>query len=91
MYPGIVIGTVVCSVKTPELTGVRLLLVQPTDWEKNPDGDPLVAGDSVGANRGEMVFYVQAREAAVTLPSVPALDAAIVAIIDALALYGEKV
>jgi len=88
MYPGKVIGRVVCSVKTPELEGVKLLILQPTDWEQKPDGDPLVVGDCVGSGAGEFVFYVQAREAAVTLPGIPAIDAAIVGIIDGLTLEG---
>ena len=89
MFAGKVIGRVVCTQKTAELLGVKLLLIQPTDWKGNPAGDPLVASDSVGAGAGEFVFYVKAREAAVAVPTKPAIDAAVVGIIDGVNLQEE--
>lgn len=82
MHPGIIIGRVVASHKYETLVGAKLLLVQPTDWFKNPEGDPLVAIDTVGAGAAEFIFYVQSREAAVTMEAIPPVDAAIVGIID---------
>ena len=89
MHPGKVIGRIVCSKKTPELEGLKLLLIQPTDWHGKAEGDPLVAMDTVGSGAGEFIFYVQAREAAVTVPQIPAVDAAIVGIIDGVNLQEE--
>ena len=89
MHPGHVIGRVVCNQHTPELEGITLLLIQPTDWEGNPTGAPLVASDCVGAGAGEFIFFVQSREAAVTLPSVPSVDAGVVGIIDGVNLIKE--
>jgi len=70
-----------------------LLLIQPLDWETDkPAGEPLVAGDTVGAGAGETVFFVASREAIVAFEGwegetaakadPPPVDAAIVGIID---------
>jgi ethanolamine utilization protein EutN len=80
-----VIGTVVASVKTPGLEGVRLLVIQPLDRKLQPTGGQLVAADAVHmAGRGELVYFVAAREAAQAMPNtfVP-VDHAIVGIVDA--------
>ena len=83
MKPGKVIGRVVCSQKYHTFKGERLLLVQPTDWSKNPLGDPIVCTDSVGSGAGEFIFYVESREAAVAAgEKEPPTDAAICGIID---------
>ncbi len=82
MKPGIVIGRVVATRKDEPLEGLKLILLQPTDWKRNPRGDPIVAIDTVGAGYKEFVFYVGSREAAVSYKTVPAVDAAIVGIID---------
>src|SRR5207247_10365729 len=63
MQAGLVVGRVVASRKTAALEGARLLLIQPTTWEREPKGDPLVAVDTVGSGAGEFVFWVAAREA----------------------------
>jgi ethanolamine utilization protein EutN len=80
---GRVIGTVVCTVKTPSFRAQRLLLVEPTDPEGQPVARPLVAVDVVSAAPGQRVFYVRAREAATALPDAfnPA-DAAITGLVD---------
>lgn len=87
MYPGIIIGRVVATEKTSSLSGKKLLLLQPTDWKRNPSGEPLVAVDTVGSGAGEFVFFVKAREAAVAcggtgLHDTPPIDAAVLGIID---------
>jgi ethanolamine utilization protein EutN len=87
-----VVGTVVASVKTPGLEGVKLLIVQPLDRKLEPVGSELVAADAVHmAGPGELVYFVAAREAsqAMTDPFVP-VDHAIVGIVDAVSeLPGE--
>jgi ethanolamine utilization protein EutN len=80
-----VIGTVVASTKSPGLEGIRLLIVQPLDRRGEPAGTPVVAADAVHmAGRGETVYIVAAREAALAMPEtfVP-VDHAIVGIVDA--------
>ncbi len=52
-----VMGTRTTTVKHPSLKGQRLLIVQPYAVDgRTPDGEPLIAVDSVGAGRGEMVM-----------------------------------
>jgi ethanolamine utilization protein EutN len=83
-----VIGTVVATVKTPGLEGVKLLVIQPLDRRGEPAGSQLVAADAVHmAGPGELVYFVAAREAAQAMPDpfVP-VDHAIVGIVDAVSL-----
>jgi len=91
MFAGHVIGRVVCTRKDPGLLGMKLLLIQPETWEGEPDGDPLVAMDAVGAGAGEFIFYVKSREAAVAVPAIPPVDAAVVGILDGVNLDPEFV
>lgn len=80
-----VIGTVVATVKSPGLEGVKLLVIQPLDRALRPTGGQLVAADAVHmAGPGELVYFVAAREAAQAMPDpfVP-VDHAIVGIVDA--------
>lgn len=79
-----VIGTVVATVKTPGLDGVKFLIVQPLDRHRKSKGRPVVAADGVHmAGPGELVYIVGSREAAQALPEpfVP-VDHAIVGIVD---------
>jgi ethanolamine utilization protein EutN len=79
-----VIGTVVATVKCEGLEGVKFLLVQPLDRDRNPEGRPVVAADGVHmAGPGELVYIVGSREASLAMPEpfVP-VDHAIVGIVD---------
>lgn len=85
MQLGRVVGTVVATVRSPGLDGVKFLLVQPLDRRLRPAGSPVVAADAVAmAGPGELVYVVASREAALALPEtfVP-VDHAIVGIVDA--------
>ena len=83
MYLGRVIGTVVCERKYEGLEGKRLLVVQPLDHKLQNAGGPEVAVDTVRAGKGDLVFLVGSREAALALePSFVPVDAAIVGIVD---------
>lgn len=78
-----VIGDIVATRKDANLTGLKLLLIQPLTPDRQPAGRPLVALDSVGAGAGEDVFFVRGREA--TYPFLPVevpTDATIVGIVD---------
>ena len=80
-----VIGTVVATVKYEGLEGVKFLVVQPLDRDRQPVGRPVVAADAVAmAGPGELVYVVGSREAALAMPEpfVP-VDHAIVGIVDA--------
>ena len=77
-------GTVVSTHKPDSMEGLRLLLLEKIDAVSlKGKGDYVVGIDSVGANAGEIVFYVTGSSARMTdttkgKPS----DATIIAIVD---------
>ena len=78
-----VIGTVVCTIKDPSLTGKKILLIRPVDRIGDSCGPVKVAIDSMGAGPGEFVFYVTGKEAAFPWhPDLVASDCSIVGILD---------
>ena len=78
-----VIGDVVATIKDSNLTGLKLLVLQPLSPDGNPVGRTLIAVDSVGAGVGEHVFFVRGREAAFPFyPAEPPTDAAVIGIVD---------
>ena len=83
MNIGIVIGSVVCTVKTPTLKGRRLLVVR-----KLVNGKPagtVIACDATGeAGLGDTVYMIGRAEAALMLDleSPPPSDTTIAGIID---------
>jgi microcompartment protein CcmK/EutM len=86
-------GTVVSTHKAPSMTGLRLLLLERVDAATmKPKGDFVVGIDGVGANAGEVVFYVTGSSARMTeatkgKPS----DATIIAIVDSIEKDGKLV
>jgi ethanolamine utilization protein EutN len=84
MYLARVIGNVVATQKVEGLEGQKLLLIQPLDVDRNPDGAPQVAADVAQAGEGDLVSCVGSREAALALsPSFVPVDAAIIGVVDA--------
>jgi microcompartment protein CcmK/EutM len=78
-----VIGDVVATRKDANLTGIKLLLIQPIAADGSSAGRTLVACDSIGAGVGESVFFVRGREAAYPFyPTEAPSDATIVGIVD---------
>jgi microcompartment protein CcmK/EutM len=78
-----VIGEVVSTIKDPNLTGIKLLVLQPLNPAGEATGRTLVALDSVGSGVGENVFFVRGREASFPFyPVEPPADATIVGIVD---------
>ena len=76
-------GTAVATVKTPNLAGVKLLVVQPLDKNQAPVGTLQVAADATQAGVGDTVFMVRAREAALALrESFVPVDLAAIGIVD---------
>ena len=78
-----VIGDVVVTRKDDNLTGIKLLVLQPIAADGSNAGRTLVAVDAVGAGVGETVFFVRGKEASFPFypVEVPA-DAGIVGIVD---------
>ena len=91
MYLGKVLGTVVATVKYEGLEGKRLLVIQPLDHHQKPNGPIEVAVDVTQAGPGELVFLVGSREAALACdPWFVPVDAAVVGIVDAVTLRGDR-
>jgi ethanolamine utilization protein EutN len=79
-----VIGEVVATKKRPQFEGAKLLILQPEAPPGTKAGTPLLAIDSVGAGRGELVLAVlegRAAQEALGKKLAP-VDAAIVGIVD---------
>jgi microcompartment protein CcmK/EutM len=93
MTIGKVVGTVVCTQKTPSLEGVTLQLVQPlsaTDMSRT--GNLIVAIDAIGAGRGEVVLMAAGSSARQTVQTTNTpCDAVIMAIVDSVEVEGSEV
>lgn len=87
-----VAGTVVSTHKAQDLLGLKLLLVEKIDPKTMKGGGVyIVALDAVGANTGEIVFYVTGSSARCTAESQgKPTDATIVAIVDSVELEGQQ-
>jgi len=86
MIFGRVRGTAICTVKYPDLTGMKLLVVQQLDRNLEPVGPMQVAVDVVQAGPGDLCVMVRSREAALALREhkfVP-VDLALIGIVDEL-------
>ena len=92
MELGRVVGTVVSTAKVDRLKGYKLLLVNLIGPDTKPTSTFLVAVDSVGAGKDEVVIVVRGSSArqAKSLADVPT-DTSIVAIVDSIELKGKIV
>ena len=78
-----VVGDLVVTRKDENLSGLKLLILQPLTPTREPAGRTLIAVDSVGAGVGEEVFFVRGKEASFPFYPVEApVDAGIVGIVD---------
>ena len=85
-----VIGDVVITRKDENLTGLKLLVLQPLGADGKATGRTLVAVDSVGAGVGETVFFVRGKEASFPYyPTEVPADAGIVGIVDQVDVIDE--
>ena len=80
-----IVGTVVATRKDERLVSTKLLIARPIDPTGKPEGNYLVAVDTVDAGYGETVLIVSGSSArmAAGLKECP-VDAAIVGIVDAI-------
>jgi ethanolamine utilization protein EutN len=83
-----VAGEVVATQKRPQFVGAKLLILQPETPSGEKTGSSLLAVDSVGAGRGELVIAVlEGRAAGEALGRrLAPVDAAVVGIVDRLDL-----
>jgi ethanolamine utilization protein EutN len=83
MLLGKIVGTAVATIKNPDLTGVKLLVVQPLNKLLEPIGNLQVTADATQAGYGDVVVMVRAREASLALETkfVP-VDLAAIGVVD---------
>ena len=95
MFLAKVIGNVVATQKNQELSGMKLLLIQPyinRDQELVSSGSSVVAVDSVGAGEGECVLFTQGSSARLTPRTQKApVDTVIIGIVDSIEIGGANV
>jgi ethanolamine utilization protein EutN len=83
MFLGKVVGTVWSTKKTPDLEGVRFLIVHPYDLDKEPTKAIVVVADRLGAGVGEIVMCAYGKAARTAIGNQEmAIEAAVVAIVD---------
>ena len=92
MYLARVIGRLVASQRYRGLDGVPLQWIQPLDEDGAPMGTALVACAVVDAGPGDLVHFIDGREAALACPEtfVP-VDAAILGFVSQAARLGERI
>jgi ethanolamine utilization protein EutN len=90
MFLAKVVGTVWSTKKTPDLEGVKFLIVHPIDLDKEPTKNIVVVADRLGAGIGEVVLcaYGKAARTAVGNQEM-SIEAAVVGIIDRMDIQEE--
>ena len=85
-----IVGTVVATRKDARLESAKLLVARGMDPQGNPEGNYLVAIDTVDAGVGETVLIVSGSSARMAsgLKDCP-VDAAIVGIVDEIEMQGS--
>ena len=83
MFLAKVVGTVWSTKKTPDLEGVKFLIVHPYDLDKEPTRNIVVVADRLGAGTGEMVMcaFGNAARSAIGNQDM-SIEAAVVGIVD---------
>ncbi len=83
MFLGKVVGTVWSTKKSPDLEGVRFLVVHPYDLEKEPTRNIVIVADRLGAGTGEMVICAFGKAARTAIGNQEmAIEAAVIGIVD---------
>lgn len=88
MFLAKVVGTVWSTKKSPDLEGVRFLVVHPYDLEKEPTRNIVVVADRLGAGTGEMVMCAFGKAARTAIGNQDmSIEAAVVGIVDRVDLH----
>ena len=83
MYLGRVVGRVWSTMKDSNLTGQRLLVIQPLTPRLEPTGKRLICSDCTGAGAGELIYWCRGKEASFPfLPDEVPTDTTVVGIVD---------
>jgi len=92
MLMGKVVGTVVSTRKDEKIGGLRFMIVREIDHQMRETGKMVVAADAVGAGVGEIVLFASGSSARQTVMTHERpVDATIMAIVDEVEVFGEKV
>ncbi len=83
-------GTVWSTKKTPDLEGVKFLIVHPIDLDKEPTKNVVVVADRLGAGVGETVMcaYGKAARSAIGNQEM-SIEAAVVGIVDRMDIHDD--
>jgi ethanolamine utilization protein EutN len=88
MFLAKVVGTVWSTKKSPDLEGVRFLVVHPYDLDKEPTRNIVVVADRLGAGSGEMVMCAFGKAARSAIGNQDmSIEAAVVGIVDRVDLH----
>jgi len=83
MFLGKVVGTVWSTKKSPDLEGVRFLVVHPFELDKEPNRSIVVVADRLGAGPGETVMCAFGKAARTAIGNQDmSIEAAVVGIVD---------
>jgi len=83
MFIGKVVGSLWATQKTDNTRGVKFLIVQPYNLNKEPNTDTVVVADILGAGEGELVMVAYGRAARVAVGNEDmSIEAAVIGIID---------
>src|SRR6266850_4857637 len=90
MFLAKVVGTVWSTKKSPDLEGVRFLIVHPYDLDKEPTKNIVVVADRMGAGPGEVVMCAYGKAARTAIGNQEmSIEAAVVGIVDRVDLSGD--
>ncbi|MED1796392.1 ethanolamine utilization protein EutN [Brevibacillus nitrificans] len=90
MFLGKVIGSVWSTQKEEGMENLKLLVVQPIDWNDKEGGRTVIAADRIGAGFGEKVIVSTGTSARIIFQNkVVPIDAAIVGIVDSFEVTQE--
>lgn len=91
MFLGKVVGMVWSTKKTPDLEGVKFLIVHPIDLDKEPTKNIVVVADRLGAGTGEIVMCAYGKAARSAMGNQEmSIEAAVVAIVDRMDLQDAE-
>jgi ethanolamine utilization protein EutN len=83
MFLAKVVGTVWSTKKSPDLEGVRFLVVHPYDLDHEPTKNVVVVADRLGAGPGETVMCAYGKAARTAIGNQDmSIEAAVVGIVD---------
>lgn len=83
MRIGKIIGTVVATRKDEKLVGCKLMITQPLSFNLEPQGEPLIAVDTVGAGIGEVILFTTGTASRIAARKMDSpIDASIIGIVD---------